>query len=91
MQVSSIVLVLQHGRRADTLLVVAVFVAGYQSPTPRPRRGSWEEVSRGLLCRVKYGGGLDPPDRYGSHEGLLRTLKSLANGALVKLGGPITH
>ena len=59
--------------------------------TPRPRRGSWEQVSRELLCGVKYGGGLVPPGRYSSPEGLLRTLKSLANGALVKLGGPITH
>ena len=64
---------------------------GYQSPTLRPRRGSWEEVSRGLLCRVTYGGGLVLPGRYGSHDGLLRTLKRLANGALVKLGGPVTH
>ena len=29
----------------------------YQSPTPRPRRGSWKQVCRGLLCRAKYGGG----------------------------------
>ena len=46
---------------------------------------------RGLLYRAKYGGGLVLVGRYGSHEGLPRTLKRPANGALVKLGGPITH
>ena len=36
-------------------------------------------------------GGLFPPGRYGSHEGLPRTPKRLANGTLVKLGGLITN
>ena len=35
-----------------------------------------EQVSRGLLCRAKYGGGLVPPSRYASHEGLLRIPKT---------------
>ncbi|XP_020617309.1 craniofacial development protein 2-like [Orbicella faveolata] len=46
---------------------------------------------RGLLRRAKYGRGLALLGRYGSHEGLPKTLKRLPNGALVKLGGPITH
>jgi len=36
-------------------------------------------------------GCLFPPGCYGSHEGMPRTPKRLANGALVKLGGLITH
>jgi len=48
---------------------------GDQNPTPRARCGSWKQVSRVLLCRAKYGGGLVPPSIYGNHEGLLRTPK----------------
>ena len=52
-------------------------IIGYQSPTPRPRRGSSKRVNRGLRCRAKCGGGLVlPPGRYGSHEGLLRNQKT---------------
>ena len=36
-------------------------------------------------------GELVTPGRYDSHKSLLRTLKGLANGALLKLGGPITN
>ena len=60
----------------DCLNIFTVyFLVGFQGPTPRPRRGGWKQVSRGLLCRAKYGGGLLPPSHYGSHEGLLRTPK----------------
>ena len=44
--------------------------------------GQW--VSEGLLVRVMYGGTLFARDRYGIREGLLGTLKLLADGALVK-------
>ena len=48
------------------------------NPTPRPGRGSslGLQEKKGMLCRVKYGGGLALPGHYGSHEGLKGTLNA---------------